>query len=103
MIVKKLILESNYCIRLLQSLQEGIQLGSHPFFLIIRENLCYSSLSKEKNTRGYDDGAHCKHRGIWWLGKNRFIRVVASVTSFGIGGGFGEDSASSALWETREW
>lgn len=102
MIVKKLILESNHSIKLLQSLQEGIRLGNHPFFLIIRENLCYSSLSKEKNTRGNDDGAHCKQRGIWWLGRNRFIRVVASVTSFGSGGGFGKGSASSALWEIRE-
>ncbi len=54
------------------------------------KELRYLLLDKGVCTRDYSDGVLCKPRGIWWLGRNRFIRFVASVTSFGCGGGFGK-------------
>lgn len=48
-------------------------------FLMIVKELRYLLLDKGVCTRDYSDGALCKLRGIWWLGRNRFIRSVASV------------------------
>ncbi|WP_373730847.1 hypothetical protein [Bacteroides heparinolyticus] len=39
---------------------------------------------------------------IWLLGKNRFIRVAASVASHGRGGGSGKGGVSSDLREARD-
>ena len=60
-------------------------------FLTVVKELRYLLLDKGVCARDYSDGALCKPRGIWWLGRNRFIRFVASVISFGYGGGFSKD------------
>jgi len=48
-------------------------------FLMVVKELRYLLLDKGVYARDYSDGALCKPRGIWWLGRNRFIRSVASV------------------------
>lgn len=41
--------------------------------LIIVKKPRYLLLDKGILVRDYGDGALCKPRGIWWLGRNRFI------------------------------
>ena len=48
-------------------------------FLMVEKELRYLLLDKGVCARDYSDGILCKPGGIWWLGRNRFIRVVASV------------------------
>lgn len=48
-------------------------------FLMVVKELRYLLLDKGVYARDYSDGALYKPRGIWWLGRNRFIRFVASV------------------------
>lgn len=75
----KLMLDHNLIVRCLKSSFRRIQLGGSPFFLIVVKELRYLLLDKGVCTRSYSNGALYKPRGIWWLGRNRFIRVVASV------------------------
>jgi hypothetical protein len=51
-------------------------------FLMVVKELRYLLLDKGVYARDYSDGALYKPRGIWWLGRNRFIRFVASVTLY---------------------
>ncbi len=70
-------------------------------FLMIVKELRYLLLDKGVCTRDYSDGVLCKPRGIWWLGRNRFIRFMASVVFKAISGSFGKGGVSSALQEAR--
>lgn len=79
MYVTKYILESNHNVRRLKDFFEGIRLGSLSFILMVVKELRYLLLDKGVCTRSYSNGALYKPRGIWWLGRNRFIRFVASV------------------------
>lgn len=36
-------------------------------------------LQEEALFLGYSNNAFCQQRGIWWLGKNKFTRILASV------------------------
>jgi hypothetical protein len=66
------------------------------------KELQYLMPDKETYVRNYGDGGLYKPRGIWWLGRNRFIRITASVASHGRGGGSIKDGASSALREVND-
>lgn len=70
------------------------------FFMVVKE-LRYLLLDKGVYARDYSDGALYKPRGIWWLGRNRFIRFMASVVFKAISGSFGKGGVSSALQEAR--
>lgn len=97
MYVTRYILKSNYIVRRLKSSCGGTRLGTLSFVLMIVKELRYLLLDKGVYTRHYSDGALCKPRGIWWLGRNRFIRIVASAASLDWGGGSGKGGASSDL------
>lgn len=86
----KLKLNSNLIVRYLKSPFRRIRLRSFPLFLIIVKELRYLLLDKGICNRDYSDRALCSPRGIWWLGRNRFIRFMASTTSCERGGGFGK-------------
>lgn len=86
----KLKLDSNLVVSCLKSPFRRIRLRSFPLFLMIVKELQYLLLDKGVYARNYSNGAFCKPRGIWWLGRNKFIRFVASTTSCERGGGFGK-------------
>ena len=99
MYVTKYILESNYSIRRPKGSYGRIRLGTISFVLMVMKELRYLLLDKGVYTRHYSDGALCKPRGNWWLGRNRFIRIVASAASLDCGGGSGKGGALSDLRE----
>lgn len=82
MYVTKYILKSNHSVRRQKGSCGGIQLGSLSFVLMVVKELRYLLLDKGVYTRSYSNGALYKPRGMWWLGRNRFIRFVASVTLY---------------------
>lgn len=71
--VIKHILGQNLCVRHLKIPFGKIQSGGLPFFLMIIKESRYLLLDKGVCVRNYGDGALCKPRGIWWLGRNKFI------------------------------
>lgn len=93
------ILESNHSVRRPKGSRGGTRLGTLSFVLMIVKELRYLLLDKGVYTRHCSDGALCKPRGIWWLGRNRFIRIVASAASLDCGGGSGKGGALSDLRE----
>ena len=70
--------------------------------MIIVKELRYLLLDKGVCTRDYSDGALYKPRGIWWLGRNKFIRFTASAAFSVSSGGSGKGGASSDLREVRQ-
>ena len=95
------ILESNHSVRRPKGSRGGTRLGTISFVLMIVKELRYLLLDKGVYTRHYSDGALCKPRGNWWLGRNRFIRIVASAASLDCGGGSGKGGALSDLREAQ--
>ena len=69
----KLKLDSNLVVSCLKNPFRRIRLRSFPLFLMIVKELQYLLLDKGVYARNYSNGAFCKPRGIWWLGRNRFI------------------------------
>lgn len=73
MYLTKNILESNHSVRRPKGPYGGIRLGSLSFILMVMKESRYLLLDKGVCVRNYGDGGLCKPRGIWWLGRNRFI------------------------------
>lgn len=75
----KHILRLNHYVKWQERPLERIRIGSLSLSSIVVKELRYLLLDKGVYTRDYSNGALYKLRGIWWLGRNRFIRFVASV------------------------
>ena len=56
----------------------GGRLTSIPsIILMVVKELRYLLLDKGVCTRNYGNSTLCKPRGIWWLGRNRFISYLS--------------------------
>lgn len=81
MFVTKYILESNHSVKRPKGSFGGIQLGSLSFVLMVMKELRHLMPDKEAYVRNYGDGVLYKPGRIWWLGRNKFIRFMASAAS----------------------